>query len=38
MGKKKQSTPADEEQPPSFETRLKLIKRLEELRGSSVIC
>jgi hypothetical protein len=38
MGKKKPSTAAEEEQPPSFEARLKLIKRLEELRGSSVIC
>ena len=38
MGKKKPLTPGEEKQPPSFEARLKLIKRLEEIRGSSVFC
>jgi hypothetical protein len=38
MAKKKQPTPAEEEQVASFEARLQLLKRLEEIRGSSIIC
>src|SRR5262249_25723388 len=38
MARKKSPTAPEEDQPPSFEARLKLIKRLEELRGSSMIC
>jgi hypothetical protein len=38
MARKKQPAPPDEDQLSSFEARVKLIKRLEELRGSSVIC
>jgi hypothetical protein len=38
MVKKKPPPPPEAEQPPSWEARLKLIKRLEEVRGSSVIC
>jgi hypothetical protein len=38
MAKKKPAGPDAQELLPSLEARLKLIKRLEELRGSSLIC
>jgi hypothetical protein len=38
MSKKKTPAPPEEGSSSSFETRIKLIKKLEEIRGSSIIC